>query len=221
MSEPNGSVHSFDRRWTSIAEDAFLTSPHTFETLAPVDISLLTIIPTLQQTAPVSASNSKLLSEALQPDSGSFFGFDAGYSEGRVISCGWNFDNGPLNHKAKTPVDYNFDRNFHSDHHSPATSSSSEKPCTTPHSHSPLTRATSPTEKSSLPGTSSPSLSLPFPPYHSPSQASLLGPRTNCAPRNGMLPADGLQTEHLPLQRAQYLRCPTCSRTFTSRARLV
>lgn len=220
MAEPNGSVHSFDRCWTSTAEDDFLTLPHAFEIPALGDSSLPNLIPTHQQIAQESASFSSLLIEASQLNHGSLLEFDPGYHEGS-ISSGWNIDNGPLNPEAESSADYNFDLNNDCDHNSQSSFSFSDKPCATPQTRSASVRAPSLLGASSLSGTLSPSLSSPFPSNPSPSDPLPPDPRTNRASSEHALSSDDPQPGRLALPRALSLRCSICSRTFTSRARLV
>ena len=221
MPEPNGPVHSFDRRWTSTAEDAFLSLPYAFETPAPEDISSFDPRCSDPHSAQESASFSSQRYGASQPGCESLFGIEPEPGGESFISFGRNFDDGPLISDAGSYVDFNSDLNTGFDHSSQSSFSFSDRPCATPHSHDPTTGAPSSLEAFSISRTLPPSLPSSFSPYSSLSNTLSLGPTTNCAPPNRLLLADDPQPERLALPPAPILRCSTCSRPFASKTRLM
>ena len=113
---PNGSVHSFNRRWTSTAEDAFLSLPHPFENLAPGDASPFDPIRTGSPNTQESNWCSSLQTEAQQLDCESLFGLEPESGGKSIFSLGGNIDDGSLIPDAESTVDFNFDPNDGFDH---------------------------------------------------------------------------------------------------------
>ena len=132
MREPNGSVHSFDRCWTTIAEDPFLSLPSASETPATEDASLFDTIQKSPLNADESSSYPNFQSEAPQPDYDTFNGLDPQFEAEGALSFGLSLDDGSPNPDSESSVAYNIDLDYHFDHSQPSFSFS-DRPVTTPH----------------------------------------------------------------------------------------
>lgn len=218
---PNGSVHSFNRRWTSTAEDAFLSLPHPFENLAPGDASPFDPIRTGSPNTQESNWCSSLQTEAQQLDYESLFGLEPESGGKSIFSLGGNIDDGSLVPDAESTVDFNFDPNDGFDHSSQSSLSYSDLPCANSPSRGTPKGAPTTSDASNMSERLSTSLSSPFTSNTSLSNTLSSGPRADFASPDRLLSADDPQPKCLALPPARTLRCTICSRTFASGTRLV
>ena len=212
MREPNGSVHSFDRCWTSTAEDPFLSLPPS----APEDASLFDAIQSNPLNAYISSSYPNFQSEAPQPGYNTLNELDPHSEAERALFLGLGLDNGSPNPDSESSVAYNINLDYHFDHNSQPSFSFSDRPITTSHNESTSAGLTS----SDVSETLSPSLSPPFDTNHPFSNILSLDPQKQCAPPNHLLPANDPQPGRRLLSPAPITRCKICSRAFASEARL-
>ena len=158
MREPNGSVHSFDRCWTSIAEDPFLSLPPS----ATEDASFFDAIQSKPLNAYTSSSYPNFQSEAPQPDYDTCNDLDP-YSEAEgalSLGLGLGLDDGSPNPESESSIAYNIDLDNRFDHSAQPSFSVSNCPITTPHNELTSAALTS-SETSSMSVTPSTSLSPP------------------------------------------------------------
>ena len=217
MCEPNRSGHSFDRIWTSTAEDPSLGPASRSESLTHEDATFLDS--TLGR--PLSAQSSLpcpgLQSGALRSGDEALFGMTLeSETEGEVFL---GLDSG-----IESLSEANFDLNYDFDHRSqflPFTDS----PRPTPASYSTPSEATNNSTLGCGPNQSEILLSSPShpsTPNSSLSNDSSLGSRsTNKAAFNPSHLAEAPGPTHLALPAAQTLPCSFCPRTFASKAQLV
>ncbi|KAM0794078.1 hypothetical protein BDR22DRAFT_967952 [Usnea florida] len=215
--EPNGSVHSFDQCWTSIAEDPFLSLPHAAATPTTEDASPLDATQTNLLNACKSSSYPSLQSEAPQPDYDTSNGLDA-QSEAE-LSFGLHLYGKSPNPDSESSVPYGIDLDYHFDHNSQPSFAFSDPPITTPHNESPSAGLTS-SEMSNVSETLSPSLSPPFDTNSSFSNTLSWDTQKQCTPPTHLQSANDHQPGRLALPPAPTWRCRKCLRAFASKARL-
>ena len=216
MREPNGSVHSFNRYWTSIAEDPFLSFPSSITE----DASLLDPIQIKPLNAYISSSYPNFLSEAPQPGYDTLNGLDSSSEAEGALSLGLGLDNESPIPNSETSIACDIDLDNHFDHSSQPAFSFSDRFIATPQNGITSASLTS-SEISSMSATPSTSLSPPFNSNRSLSNTLSLDPQKHWASPVNLLLANDPQSGRLALPPAPILRCPKCSRAFESEARLV
>lgn len=127
MREPNGSVHSFDRCWTSIAEDPFLSLPYASPTPTIEDAFLLDAIQTSPLNTCRSSSYPNLQAEAPQLGYDTFNGLDLQSEAEGTFSFGKHLDDESPNPDSETSIAYNIDLDNHFDHSNQPSSSFSDR----------------------------------------------------------------------------------------------